>query len=265
MDRPDRERSEGRRHFTTPRSDNKDAVFGVRAVIETIRAGKEIDRLLIQRDLGSSDTIAELLQVAREANVVVSRVPHEKLDRITRKNHQGVIAFVSAIRYVSLHNMLSGVYEKGETPFLLILDRITDVRNFGAIARTAECAGVHAIVIPIRGAAQINADAVKTSSGALNFIPVCREDNLKDTVIYLQQSGLQVVACTEKAEKNIYQADYTSPTAIIMGSEEDGISDELIRKADVLAKIPMTGNIASLNVSVAAGAVVFEAVRQRLG
>jgi 23S rRNA (guanosine2251-2'-O)-methyltransferase len=265
MDRPDRERSEGRRHFTTPRSDNKDAVFGVRAVIETIRAGKEIDRLLIQRDLGSSDTIAELRQVAREANVVVSRVPHEKLDRITRKNHQGVIAFVSAIRYVSLHNVLSGVYEKGETPFLLILDRITDVRNFGAIARTAECAGVHAIVIPVRGAAQINADAVKTSSGALNFIPVCREDNLKDTVIYLQQSGLQVVACTEKAEKNIYQADYTSPTAIIMGSEEDGISDDLIRKADVLAKIPMTGNIASLNVSVAAGAVVFEAVRQRLG
>jgi 23S rRNA (guanosine2251-2'-O)-methyltransferase len=165
---------------------------------------------------------------------------------------------------VSLHNVLSSVYEKGQTPLLLILDRVTDVRNFGAIARTAECAGVHAIVIPAKGAAQINADAVKTSSGALNFIPVCRENSLRETVTYLQESGVQVVACTEKAEKSIYQADYSAPTAIIMGSEEDGISDDLIRKADVLAKIPMTGNIASLNVSVAAGAVVFEVVRQRL-
>jgi 23S rRNA (guanosine2251-2'-O)-methyltransferase len=240
-------------------------VFGVRAAIETIRAGQEIDRLLVQRELGSSNTMAELMQVAREANVPVQRVPIEKLDRITRKNHQGVIAFVSAIRYVSLHNVLSGVYEKGQTPLLLILDRVTDVRNFGAIARTAECAGVHAIVIPAKGAAQINADAVKTSSGALNFIPVCRENSLRDTVIYLQESGVQVVACTEKAEKTIYQADYSVPTAVIMGSEEDGISDDLIRKSDVLAKIPMTGNIASLNVSVAAGIVVFEVVRQRLG
>jgi hypothetical protein len=156
-------------------------VFGVRAAIETIRAGKEIDRLLVQRELGSSNTMAELMQVAREANVPVQRVPTEKLDRITRKNHQGVIAFVSAIRYVSLHNVLSGVYEKGQTPLLLILDRVTDVRNFGAIARTAECAGVHAIVIPAKGAAQINADAVKTSSGALNFIPVCRENSLRET------------------------------------------------------------------------------------
>ncbi len=264
MDRPERGRGERPRHFTTPKPDNKDVVFGVRAAIETIRAGKEIDRLLVQRELGSSNTMAELMQVAREANVPVSRVPSEKLDRITRKNHQGVIAFVSAIRYVSLHNVLSGVYEKGQTPLLLILDRVTDVRNFGAIARTAECAGVHAIVIPAKGAAQINADAVKTSSGALNFVPVCRENSLRDTVTYLQESGVQVVACSEKAEKSIYQADYSAPTAIIMGSEEDGISDDLIRKSDVLAKIPMTGNIASLNVSVAAGIVVFEVVRQRL-
>jgi 23S rRNA (guanosine2251-2'-O)-methyltransferase len=158
---------------------------------------------------------------------------------------------------------LSEVFEKGQTPLFLILDRITDVRNFGAIARTAECAGVHALVIPSKGAAQINADAIKTSSGALNFLPVCREDNLRDTLQYLQQSGLQVVACTEKAEKSIYEIDLAGPTAIIMGSEEDGISQDFIRKSDHLVKIPMNGNIASLNVSVATGVVVYEVIRQR--
>ncbi len=262
------ERSYGnprQKHFTTPRPDNKDLVFGIHSVIETIRAGNEIDKLFIQRELGNSSTVAELLQVAQEFNVPISRVPPEKLDRITRKNHQGAIAFISAIRYVSLHNVLSGIYEKGQTPLLLLLDRITDVRNFGAIARTAECAGVHAIVIPTKGAAQINADAVKTSSGALNFIPVCREENLVNTITYLRESGLQVVACTEKAEKNLHQVDFTVPTAIVMGSEEDGISNDLMRKADELVKIPMIGQIASLNVSVATGVIIYEAVRQRLG
>jgi 23S rRNA (guanosine2251-2'-O)-methyltransferase len=252
-----------KKHTTTPRSENKEMVFGVRAVIETIRAGKEIDKLLIQRELSSSPLITEVLQAAHEFNVPVSRVPLQKLDNITRKNHQGAICFISAIRYVSLHNVLSGIFEEGKTPLLLILDRITDVRNFGAIARTAECAGVHALVIPAKGAAQINSDAIKTSSGALNFIPVCREENLRETLSYLQQSGLQIVACTEKGDKTIYQVDYTMPTAIVLGSEEDGISQDLIRKADRLAKIPMSGNIASLNVSVASGVVVYEVIRQR--
>jgi 23S rRNA (guanosine2251-2'-O)-methyltransferase len=252
-----------RKHFTTPKPDNKEMVFGIRAVIETIKAGQEIDKLLIQRELGSSPLMAELMQVAHAHNVPASKVPLEKLDRITRKNHQGAICFISAIRYVSLHNILSEVFEKGQTPLLLILDRITDVRNFGAIARTAECAGVHALVIPSKGAAQINADAIKTSSGALNFLPVCREENLRDTLQYLQQSGLQIVACTEKADKSIYDIDLAGPTAIIMGSEEDGISQDFIRKADHLAKIPMNGNIASLNVSVATGVVVYEVIRQR--
>ena len=244
---------------------NKDSVFGIHAVIETIRAGKEIDKLLVQRDLGAAGNLAELLQTAHEYRVPVSRVPKERLDRITRKNHQGVIAFVSAVNYAQLHNVVSNVYEQGQTPLILILDRVTDVRNFGAIARTAECAGVHAIVIPAKGAAQINADAVKTSSGALNFIPVCREESLVRAVTMLQESGLQVVACTEKAENMLYQADLAGPTAIIMGSEEDGISNELIRKADVIAKIPQIGQIASLNVSVAAGVMIYEVVRQRLG
>ena len=234
-------------------------VFGVQAVMETLRSGKEIDKLYVLRDLGN----AELTKLAEERNVPVLRVPSEKLDRITQKHHQGMICFISAINYASLHNVLTGVYEQGKVPLLLLLDRITDVRNFGAIARTAECAGAQAIVVPTKGAAEINGDAMKTSSGALNFLPVCREPHLGDTLRYLQESGIQVVACTEKTEKTIYEADLSVPTAIVMGSEEDGISAELLRKSDQLARIPLSGQISSLNVSVATGIVLYEAIRQR--
>jgi 23S rRNA (guanosine2251-2'-O)-methyltransferase len=231
----------------------------VQSVLETLRSGKEIDRLLVQRELGNT----EILDLAKEKGIQVQKVPLEKLNRITRKNHQGAIAFVSAIHYAKLENVIADTFEKGEIPFILILDRVTDVRNFGAIARTAECAGVHAIVLPSRGAAQINADAMKTSSGALNFIPVCREDSLIQTIDFLQNSGLRVVACTEKAKSTIYEVDYKDPIAIIMGSEEDGITDEIIRKSDEIAKIPQAGQVGSLNVSVAAGVIIFETVRQR--
>ncbi|MFM6914476.1 MAG: 23S rRNA (guanosine(2251)-2'-O)-methyltransferase RlmB [Aquirufa sp.] len=234
-------------------------MFGVQSVLETLRSGKEIDRLLVQRELGNT----EILDLAKEKGIQVQKVPLEKLNRITRKNHQGAIAFVSAIHYAKLENVIADTFEKGEIPFILILDRVTDVRNFGAIARTAECAGVHAIVLPSRGAAQINADAMKTSSGALNFIPVCREDSLIQTIDFLQNSGLRVVACTEKAKSTIYEIDYKDPIAIIMGSEEDGITDEIIRKSDEIAKIPQAGQVGSLNVSVAAGVIIFETVRQR--
>ncbi|MFL0162722.1 23S rRNA (guanosine(2251)-2'-O)-methyltransferase RlmB [Aquirufa salirivi] len=248
------------RHFTTPKTDNKEFVFGIQSVLETLRAGKEIDRLLVQRELGS----IEILELAKEKGIQVQKVPIEKLNRITRKNHQGAIAFVSAIHYAKIDNIIADTFEKGQTPLILILDRITDVRNFGAIARTAECAGVHAIVIPSRGAAQINADAMKTSSGALNFLPVCREENLISTIEYLQNAGLKVIACTEKTKDSVYVKDFKEPTAIVLGSEEDGISDEIIRKADELAAIPQTGQVGSLNVSVAAGVIIYEALRQRL-
>ncbi|RXK52474.1 23S rRNA (guanosine(2251)-2'-O)-methyltransferase RlmB [Aquirufa rosea] len=248
------------RHFTTPKTDNKEFVFGIQSVLETLRAGKEIDRLLVQRELGN----IEILELAKEKGIQVQKVPIEKLNRITRKNHQGAIAFVSAIHYAKLENIIADTFEKGETPLILILDRITDVRNFGAIARTAECAGIHAIVIPSRGAAQINADAMKTSSGALNFLPVCREENLVQTLEFLQNSGLKVIACTEKTKDSVYSKDFKEPAAIILGSEEDGISDELIRKADELASIPQAGQVGSLNVSVAAGVIIYEAVRQRI-
>ena len=248
------------RHFTSPQTDNKEIVFGIQSVLETLRSGKEIDRLLVQRELGNT----EILDLAKEKGVQVQKVPLEKLNRITRKNHQGAIAFVSAIHYAKLENVIATTFEKGQVPLVLILDRITDVRNFGAIARTAECAGVHAIVIPARGAAQINADAMKTSSGALNFIPVCKEENLIQTVDFLQNSGLKVISCTEKTKTSIYTCDFTVPLAVILGSEEDGISDELIRKSDELAAIPQSGQVGSLNVSVATGVIIFEATRQRV-
>ncbi|MFL5728381.1 MAG: 23S rRNA (guanosine(2251)-2'-O)-methyltransferase RlmB [Cytophagaceae bacterium] len=243
-------------------SSEKEVVFGIRPVIEAINAGKEIEKLLIQKDQHSL-LINELQALAHTHNIPVSRVPVEKLDSITRKNHQGVICFISAISYSSLDNIISETYQKGLVPLILILDRITDVRNFGAIARTAECLGVHAIVVPTRGSAQITGDALKTSAGALNFIPVCREDNLKTTITYLKENGLKVTGCTEKATKTISQCDFSGPSAIIMGSEEDGISEEYLKRADDTGKIPLTGNIESLNVSVAAGMVLYEVVRQR--
>jgi len=242
--------------------ENKEAVYGIRPVIEAINAGKEIERLLIQRDQ-PSEVVRELIALANAHKIPITKVPEEKLNSITRKAHQGVICFISPIIYASLDNIISETYRLGKTPLLLILDRITDVRNFGAIARTAECLGVDAIIIPSRGGAQINNDAMKTSAGALNFIPVCREDNLKNTISYLKESGIQLVACTEKAEKEISSLDFSPPTAIIVGSEEDGISEEYLRKADAIGKIDIAGKVSSLNVSVAAGMILYEAARQR--
>jgi 23S rRNA (guanosine2251-2'-O)-methyltransferase len=243
-----------------PRPAQGDLIFGAQSVLETLRSGKEIERLFIQREFG----LSEIEKLAKELGVPFQRVPVEKLNRITRKNHQGVICFVSQIQYMPLHNVLSQVFEEGKTPLFVLLDRVTDVRNFGAIARTAECAGVQAIIVPMKGGAQINADAMKTSSGALNFLPVCREPNLYETLVYLRNSGLQIVACTEKTEQSLYEVDFTVPTVIIMGSEEDGISKEFIQLADRGAKIPLNGKVESLNVSAAGSIVLYEAVRQRL-
>lgn len=260
-------RKTGNLNFKNPQNfengpNPKDLVFGTRAIIESIRSGKEIDKLLIQKGV-SNDLTNELLKLASDLHIPYSKVPVEKLNRITRKNHQGAICFLSAINYASLDNIISECFNQGKAPFLIILDRITDVRNFGAVARTAECAGIDAIVIPGKGSAQVTSDAMKTSAGALNFIPVCREDNLKNTINYLKESGLQIVACTEKAEKLVYKIDFNHPTAIILGSEEDGISPEYLRLANEKVSIPTLGNIESLNVSVAAAIVIYEGVRQK--
>jgi len=220
-----------------------------------------MDKVLLQKGL-HNDLFQELLPLIKQHKIPVQRVPAEKLQKITKKNHQGVIGFISAITYASLDHIVSTCFAEGRMPFILILDRVTDVRNFGALTRTAECAGVDAVVIPSRGSARIGADAVKTSAGALHHIPVCREDNLKEALDYLSQSGVNIVACTEKASSTLYQADLKPPVAIIMGSEEDGISPEYLKRANEQVLIPMQGNIESLNVSVAAGIMLFEVQRQ---
>ncbi|MBL4625707.1 MAG: 23S rRNA (guanosine(2251)-2'-O)-methyltransferase RlmB [Flavobacteriales bacterium] len=237
-------------------------IFGTRPIIEAIQSGKEVDKVLIQKGI-RGEVYAELNQLLKQRDITAQHVPVEKLNRFTRKNHQGVVGFISPITYQNIEDILPGIYEKGETPLLLILDRISDVRNFGAITRTAECAGVHAIIVPEKGRAMIGPDAIKTSAGALFKIPICKEKSLKQCADYLQQSGLKLVACTEKTEGHYFDVDGNGPLAIIMGSEENGISNDLIRKADYLAKIPLAGKIESLNVSVAAGILMYEIVRQR--
>lgn len=237
-------------------------IFGTRAVMEAIRAGREIEKIFIQSGL-NNDLIKELITEAKKRSVPFTFVPQQKLNSLTGKNHQGVICQLSAAQYASLENIIDKIFSEGREPFLLILDRITDVRNFGALARTAECAGIDAIVIAEKGNAPMSADAMKTSAGALSHLPVCRERDLKKTFRFLKDSGIQIIACTEKAEQTLYEVDFNAPVALVLGSEEDGISPELLKTADFLAKIPMKGKIESLNVSVAAGIAIFEVIRQK--
>lgn len=242
--------------------EKNDFIFGIRAVIEAINAGKEVDRILCKRDL-QGDIAKELFTALKGTDIHVQRVPMERLNRITMKNHQGVIAFISPIAYEKLEHVVPALYEEGKNPFIVVLDGLTDVRNFGAIARTCECAGVDAIVIPQKNSVSVNADAIKTSAGALMRIPVCRESSIKVALTYLQQSGFKLVAASEKASINYTEADYKTPTAIVMGSEDMGVSSECLRMCDEMVSIPQFGQIGSLNVSVAAGVMIYEVVRQR--
>ncbi len=237
-------------------------IYGVQPLLEAFEAGKTIEKIFIQRDLTHEKT-QEILQFARQRGVPISKVPTQKLERFTRKNHQGVVAFISAVSYSSLENIIAGCYDRGESPFILVLDRITDVRNFGAISRSAECVGVHGLVVPTRNSALLGGDAVRTSAGALNHLDVCRVESLVEAITYLKNSGLKVVGCTEKAAENLYDQSLEAPLAIVMGSEEDGLSPEVMRVCDQLLRIPMKGNVQSLNVSVAAGIFLFEAARQQ--
>ena len=250
------------KQFKEKRRSEKEMIFGTRAVIEAIQAGKEFEKILIRRDM--SNELSRSLQAALESRVVpVQKVPLEKLNLLTSKNHQGVIAFISPVSFQRLEDIIPWLYEQGREPFVVVLDGITDVRNFGAIARTCECAGVNAIVIPAKGSAAINADAIKTSAGALMNIPVCREDSLREALRFLSDSGLKLIAATEKAADDYTAVSYREPIAIVLGSEEDGIAPEHLRMCNNLVKIPVLGKIQSLNVSVAAGVMIYEAVRQR--
>lgn len=236
-------------------------IYGTRAVIEAIDAGREVDKIMVQSGL-KNDLISELLDKARRFKIPVQHVPAEKLRKLSTRNHQGVISILCSVTYASLDHLIDRAFSEGREPFLLVLDRITDVRNFGAIVRSAECAGMDGIVIADRGSAPVTGDSMKTSAGALNHVPVCRE-RLKDAIPFMQERGIRVVACTEKAAESIYDGIGSGPVALVLGSEEDGISEDLLRRADALVRIPMRGKINSLNVSVAGGIAIFEALRQR--
>lgn len=241
----------------------EDLIFGVRAVIEAVKAEREINKILIQKGM-HKELFLELKTALQGKDFQLQFVPVQKLDGLVDGNHQGVIAFVSPIEYQLIEPLIDAKLEKGEKPLVLVLDRITDVRNFGAIARTAECQGVDAILIPSKGSALVTADAIKTSAGALNRIPVCKTSSLKESIFYMQQSGMRIVACTEKSKVPLYEVNLRGSVAIILGSEEDGITSDLLNMADIKAKIPMRGNIASLNVGVSAGVILYEKTRQEL-
>lgn len=241
----------------------KEFIFGLHPVMEAIKSGREIEKIFVKNGLRGG-MYAELMAAIKNAGIPYQSVPREKLQRITTGNHQGVVAYISRISYQPLENVLPAVYERGEIPFIVVLDRITDVRNMGAVARSALCAGVHALVVPERGGAMVTADAVKSSAGALNSITVCREPSLVETVRYLKESGLRIVAAGERASSLYFEESYNCPVALILGAEESGISGELADMADADVRIPVTGPVASLNVSAAASVIIFEVIRQRM-
>jgi len=242
--------------------ESKTLIYGLRAVIEAIQANEAIDKIFIQKGL-QGQLFFELESLVRKNRLPVSYVPLEKLNKLSQANHQGVVAQISPVVFHNPEELVTKVAESGKTPLFLLLDAVSDVRNFGAIIRTAECTGVDGIIIPKSGSAPVSADTVKTSAGAAFRIPIAKTDHLKDAVYYLQASGIRVIAATEKAADTLYEQSFTGPTAIIMGSEESGINPSLLKIVDAQARLPLLGEIGSLNVSVACGVFLYEVMRQR--
>ena len=251
-------------NYINKRTDNNtnDFIFGLHPVIEAIESGQNVDKILLRKGF-AGELSKELFKITKDYQIPVQQVPVEKIDSITRKNHQGVLAFLSPVEFNDIDTIVSETFEKGELPFIVALDQITDVRNMGSIIRTAECAGAHAILISAKGSARISSDTVKTSAGAIFHLPVCRTDSLLIKVKNLQKSGLQIIAASEKANENYYNTDFTKPFVLILGSEEFGITPEIIRQSDSFVKIPVCGKIKSLNVSNAAAVLMYEALKQR--
>lgn len=237
-------------------------IYGIRPVFEAIESGKTIDKIFLQKGI-NGPLFKELFYQVRQHKIPFQYVPIEKLNRFTRGNHQGVVAMMSAIEYEDIFQIVPWLYEQGKSPFLLILDKITDVRNIGAIVRSAECAGVDAVILPLKGGAQLNEDAVKSSAGALHKVPICRHSNLVEVIEFLQSSGVEVIGVTEKSSHTYYERDLTKPLCLVMGNEYEGIAWDYLRKCDASIRIPMFGTIRSLNVSVATGVVLFEVAKQR--
>lgn len=238
-------------------------IFGIRAIIEAINAKKEIDKVFVQKE-AQGDLMQDLMKTLKRNNINFSYVPVEKINRLTPNNHQGAVATIAPISFVALETLVESVIETGKIPLFLILDQLSDARNFGAIIRTAECTGVDGIIIQKQGSAPVNGDTVKTSAGAVFNVPICKVDHIKDAIFYLQGSGIKTVAATEKTESHIYDINFNEGVAIIMGSEDRGVNPSVLKIVDEKAKLPMFGTIESLNVSVACGAFLYEALRQRL-
>lgn len=238
-------------------------LYGLRAIIEAINAKETIDKIFLQKGL-KGDLFGELEQTIRKSSINVSYVPIEKLNKLTRNNHQGAVAQISPIEFYNFEELVNNIIEIKKTPLFLLLDQLSDVRNFGAIIRTAECTGVDGIIIQKKGGAPINGDTIKTSAGAVFKVPICKVDHIKDALFYLQGSGIKVIAATEKTDQTLYDISFKEPCAIIMGSEGRGINPSVLKLVDDKAKLPLLGEIESLNVSVACGAFLYEAVRQRL-
>jgi len=236
-------------------------IFGVNPIVEALQEGKTVDKIFINKN-SRPERFNEINQLCKASGTPIQMVPEEKLNRLTRKVHQGIVAFLSPVDYHNLEDTIQEIFESGEDPFIILLDQITDVRNMGAICRSAECAGAHAVVIPKKGSAGITPDSIKTSAGAIFKLKIIREDNLKLSVAYLKAAGIKVVSCTEKAEESYYDHNLAVPIAFILGSEEFGIAPAVRKLADADVKIPMLGTTDSLNVSVAAGIVFFERARQ---
>lgn len=241
---------------------DKTQLYGIHPITEAMLSGKVIDKLFIQQDL-KSDQAKELHILARKLGVSIVKSPKEKLNKLCRHNHQGAVAFTSPIEFGNIEMIIQGAFEQGLVPFFIMLDKVNDVRNFGSIARTALSAGCHAIIIPHKGAAAINEEAVKTSAGALHHVPVCKVLSLSDTIKLMHASGIKTIACTEKAEKDIYHVELKEPVNLMLGNEGKGVDPHLLHMAADHVKIPMYGKVGSLNVSVAAGICLFEAARQR--
>jgi 23S rRNA (guanosine2251-2'-O)-methyltransferase len=240
--------------------EKENLIFGIRAIIEAVQAGKSVDRVFLQAD-AQGELMKDLLKVLKRGDVNFTYVPVEKLNRLTHNNHQGAVATISPIGFLTIEELVTATLASQEKPLFLILDQISDARNFGAIIRTAECTGVHGIIIQKSGAAPVNGDTVKTSAGAVFNIPICKVEHIKDALFYLQGSGIKTVAATEKTEQSLYELGLNEPLA--MGSEERGITPSVLKLVDEKAKLPMYGSIGSLNVSVACGAFLYEVVRQR--
>ncbi len=241
---------------------NETTIFGIRTVIEAIKSQKTIDKVFIQKNL-RGDLFKELESLLCHNKINSSYVPIEKLNRLSKGNHQGVVAQISPIEFHDIDELITQVITSDKTPIFLLLDQLSDVRNFGAIVRTAECTGVSGIIIQKKGGAPINGDTIKTSAGAIFKIPICKVDHIKDAVFYMQASGIKVIAATEKANNYVYDVSFKAPCALIMGAEGKGINPSVLKVVDQQAKLPILGSIESLNVSVACGAFLYEVLRQR--